>query len=587
HGYYSKHLFSRVMGWGRTVIVLSNAIGNHMIRDFNVDPSKIRIIHRGVDLERFHYKERAFGRSKEVRIGIVGRMTPLKGHDDFLRAISRVVRVIPNAKAVIAGDAPSGKEEYRHQLEMLTRRLGLTKYVQFLGARDDMPELFAGLDILVLATNREEGFGRVIIEAAASGVPVVATEVGGVKDIIEDRHNGLLIPPREPIKMAEAIIELIKDRELSESLSRNGRRAAEEKFSLDDMAKKTLKVYEEAVSQKRILIVKFGAIGDTILAVPSLRAVRKKFPKAFIAVLTAKASAEVLQRCPYIDEIILFERGAARPFRIYAALRKLMRYDFDISIDLQNNFDSHVLAFMAGISKRVGYDRGKTSVLLSDRARDPGIPITPVAHQFHLLSLLGIEERDQRLELWLSDEDNESVNKFLKDNWVDEAQPIIGISPVASSRWKTKRWPPEKFAALSEMISRELHMRTVITGGASDAKVIEDSFDFTDGNLINACGRTSLMELACLIKRCSVFITGDSASLHIASGVGAPFVALFGPTDPARHLPPSDKFILLYKKVKCSPCYKSECRDIRCMKHIKTEDVFDAVRELLYARKEK
>lgn len=98
---------------------------------------------------------------------------------------------------------------------------------------------------------------------------------------------------------------------------------------------------------------------------------------------------------------------------------------------------------------------------------------------------------------------------------------------------------------------------------------------------IIACGRTSINQLACLIKRCSVFICGDTAPLHIAIGMSVPVVALFGPTDPKRHLSAGENIILLNKELPCQPCYKPECRDVRCMEQISVDEVLEAVLKLL------
>ena len=193
HGFYSKNLLSRIMGWGKLVIVGSHIIGKRMRDDFGTPHHKIRLIHRGVNLEEFKWRDVEPANSKqEIIIGMIGRITPIKGHALFLRAMARVTRVFSNVKIQIIGDAP--KPQYKEELLSLTRRLGLTHNVQFLGTRYDIPELLSKMNVLVVPSVGEEAFGRVAIEAGACGVPVVATRMGGLVDIIDQEKDGLLIP---------------------------------------------------------------------------------------------------------------------------------------------------------------------------------------------------------------------------------------------------------------------------------------------------------------------------------------------------------------------------------------------------------
>ena len=245
HGYYKKHLMSETMGWGKYVIVASNIMAKHMVDHFGVPHDRIRLIPRGVDLDRFRFRDPAAYRSPWFVIGMVARITPLKGHSDFIKAVSILSRQIPNLKAVIVGEAPKAK--YKEDLELLVRRLGLTNTIEFLPATNDVPDIMRGLDVIVSATITPEAFGRVIIEAQASGVPVVATQVGGVVDIIEDRKTGLLCASQNPKEMAEKILELHKDRRLWMEIAVESRKYVESYFNLNKMMDKTLAVYGEFV----------------------------------------------------------------------------------------------------------------------------------------------------------------------------------------------------------------------------------------------------------------------------------------------------------------------------------------------------
>ena len=305
HGYYGHHWMSQVMGWSKLVIVPSQSIGRLMIDQFKVQPENIRCIPRSVDVSKFKPKDEITGPSSQCVIAIVGRLTPLKGHAYFLRAMAQVVRSIPYAKIWIIGDVPVHKEFYRQELEILAKRLGLESHVQFWGSRSDVQELLRGVDVLVLSSIVPEAFGRVILEAQAVGLPVVATRVGGVVDIIDDEKTGLLVAPKDVEAMAKAVIRLHRDTALVKRFVTQAREKLKNQFTLEHMASQTIKVYEELLRLTKILVIKISSVGDVVLATPSLRAIRQKFPKAKIYCLVGQDSRQILQHCPYLDGLIV------------------------------------------------------------------------------------------------------------------------------------------------------------------------------------------------------------------------------------------------------------------------------------------
>ena len=578
HGFYSKHLLSRMMGWGKTVIVASHIIGKRMRDDFGVPHHKIRLIHRGVNLEEFRWKPFESEKfKKDVVIGLIGRITPIKGHPLFLKAMARVTRVFPNIKIQIIGDAP--KPQYKEELLMLTRRLGLTHAVEFLGTRYDIPELLAKMSILVVPSSGEEAFGRVAIEAGACGVPVIATRMGGLVDIIEDEKNGLLVPPEDPAALAEAVIRLLKNSQLAAAMTVSLRQKVEKEFGLELMFQKTLAVYKETLKQKRILVIKLSAVGDVILSIPSIRALRQKFPEAWISVLVGRKSRKIIRNCPYVNDTIVYEDalGENRYMGTFKMASLLAKEDFDIVVDLQNNKISHLISYFCGARVRAGHDNHKWSFLLNKKTKDISNSLPPLEHQFKVLRLLGLEDFDKRLELWTEKEESAKVNDFLTSQWVAPSQILVGINPGSSLRWPTKQWPIENFAKLCDELAK-LNIRVVITGSSEDSACSEELFQLTRNKPINAIGKTSITELVSLIRRCQVFISSDSAPMHIASSVDVPLLAIFGPTDPKRHLVPPARYEVFWKEVHCSPCYLRTCPIGHiCMKKITVQEVLDAV----------
>jgi lipopolysaccharide heptosyltransferase II len=585
HGYYKKHALSYCMGWGKRVIVPSNVIARHMIEAFGVPRDRIRLIPRSVAVEKFKFIDPAKKRRKEFNVGIIGRLTPIKGHLDFIKAMHKASRGIKDLKIWIVGDSPASKDGYREQVKVLTRRLGLWHCTEFLGTQKDIPEILSHLDLLVLATTTQEAFGRVIIEAQAAGVPVIATSVGGVVDIIEDGKTGLLVPPGDPQSMADAAVRIYKDPGLASSMAASAYDRVKDRYTVELMVNRTIEVYEEALAHFSILAMKFSSIGDIILSTEAIRALRLKFPhpQYHITFLVGLSFKEILARNPNIDELLVCDfknkdKGVRGFWNLASRLRSR---NFDMVIDLQNNRRSHLLSFCSLALDRYGYANNKFGFLLNRGVKDDKAILDPVSHQFRIFKPLGMELRSPHLQLFPTPQDEAAVEEFLKGQWLSPNQKIVGINISASLRWESKVWPAEHIIRLCEELGRK-EIRVVITGTESDRNQATTLCQGVKNlKIIDACGRFTINQLGCLIKQCSVYISGDSAPLHIAACVDTPFVALFGPTNPERHVPPAKYYAVIRRNLACSPCYKSKCSHRRCMNLIAPEEVLQAIEQLL------
>jgi lipopolysaccharide heptosyltransferase II len=583
HGYYSTHFFSRIMGTGRRVIVASQVIGRHMIDDFGVNSEKIRYIPRGVDLNLFKYNPSFLRKRSHFTIAVIGRITPIKGHIYFLKAIARIVRTMPKVKVLIIGDPSPGKQGYKSELKLLIRQLGLSNYVEFLGRRSDLPDLLVNIDVVVVPSIVKEAFGRVIIESQAVGVPVIASDIGGISEVIDNDETGFLVPARDVGALADKIIEVKQNKKKAVGVVKKAREKIEKVYNLDQMAARTIEVYEEVFSVKKILIIKYSALGDIILSIPSLRSIKNKFPRSEISLLVDTRFQDIIRRCPYIDKILSFNIKEASLFsRNFRSIASRLRDEtFDLIIDLQNNNKSHLLAFMTLAPKRYGYKNKKMGFLLNKGIRDRKDKADPITHQSRVLHLLGVDIINKKLELWPGKKEEEYVDDFLSKQWVAGRQILFGFNINASKRWQTKNWPVEKFAKLGDIICKKYNARVVLTGTARDMPQAQKFAKLSRIKPIIACGKTGLLQLAALIKKCEVFVTPDSASMHIAAALGVRFVALFGPTDPKRHMPPADKYRVIYKKTDCSPCYKPTCSSNKCLNKITVEEVASSIESLI------
>lgn len=250
HGFYSKHFLSSVMGRGKLVMVISKTIGERMVEAFGVPREKIRLVYRGVDLAKYTYcPDKYEGKKDLFRVINIGRLTPIKGQHEFIKAMKRVSEKVGRLEAWIVGGLQKGKSSYAAGLRETVESLGLENCVKFLGLKNDVPELLKKCDLLILSTNVPEGFGRTIIEAGAVGTACCGSNVGGIREIIDDGVTGLLFSPGNDVSMADAVTKMLGSPELCGRCAGNLRKKVEKFFTLEEMARKTFSVYKEAIEK--------------------------------------------------------------------------------------------------------------------------------------------------------------------------------------------------------------------------------------------------------------------------------------------------------------------------------------------------
>jgi glycosyltransferase involved in cell wall biosynthesis len=227
------------------VVAVSEDVRQRLLKS-GVKAKKISMIRNGIDLRPFDRASAVvkdeLGWSACQVVGLVGRLSVEKGVDIFLHAAARVLAHCPDAKFIVAGDGPD-----RAKLDALIDELGIRGSVRMLGRRDDMPSLYASLDVMVSAS-RHEGLPIAILEGMASRLPLVATGVGEVPTVILDGHTGVLAPAENPELLAAAIIDLLRNPAKRERLGSAARQLVEDEFSAGRMTADYLRVYEEAIA---------------------------------------------------------------------------------------------------------------------------------------------------------------------------------------------------------------------------------------------------------------------------------------------------------------------------------------------------
>lgn len=250
HGFNSVSPYSAVMTKGDRVIGVSGAIKTYIQEHYHTAGEKITVIPRGIDLEKFNPQniDQTFIKSfkKEYHldgkriITTVGRITQLKDHQTFIRAIALLKKHDANIVGLIVGGIRDDKQEYFHTLEILVKELELDDNVIFTGSQSKVAEIYALSDVVVSSSKKPESFGRSVAEALALNTPAVATNHGGVLDIIVEGENGFLYPVGESVLLAKSI-------EKCRNLEFDGYRYISENFSLEKMVQGTIRIYEELI----------------------------------------------------------------------------------------------------------------------------------------------------------------------------------------------------------------------------------------------------------------------------------------------------------------------------------------------------
>jgi heptosyltransferase-2 len=330
----------------------------------------------------------------------------------------------------------------------------------------------------------------------------------------------------------------------------------------------------------RVCVRATNWLGDAVMSLPAIRALRGVFPHAHLAVIARPWVADLYARESSIDRVIPY--AAQKGFRAKREFAARLRAErFDGAVLLQNAFDAALLTWLAGIPERIGYNRDGRGLLLTQAIPVPEPGDIPRHERFYYLELLrraGMLERlpaDDAIRLEGIDAARESGEAHLSAMGV--AGPVIGISPGAAYG-NAKRWPPERFAECA----RSFPDHTILFFGSSGERDLCESIAAQLPNARNLAGATTLREFIDLAAACRLFLTNDSGAMHVASALGVPTVSVFGATDDTTTGPTGPLARVVREHAECSPCLLRECPiDHRCMTAVSPARVVAAARELL------
>lgn len=341
----------------------------------------------------------------------------------------------------------------------------------------------------------------------------------------------------------------------------------------------------------KLLIRATNWVGDAIMALPALRAVRGRFPEAEIAILARPYVADIYRDQQICNRLIAYDShgkhaGILGRERLAAELRAVK---FDVALLLQNAFDAAWLAWRAGIPERIGYARDGRGFFLTKAIPVAKADEIPPHEKFYYLELLRragwIDSLPDEsfIALNVSEENRQRAAEFLAQSGARSDSLRIAIG-AGASYGSAKCWPPSRFAELANRLQSQTDADVVLFGTAAEAAVTRAISSELRRPPIDLTEKTAIADLPALFSQCHLFIGNDSGAMHVAAAVGLPVVAVFGPTDPFGTAPVTPRCTIVQQKPYCSPCFLRHCpTDHRCMRAITPDMVEAAAKPWLHA----
>lgn len=353
-----------------------------------------------------------------------------------------------------------------------------------------------------------------------------------------------------------------------------------------------------------ILIVRLDEIGDVVLTTPFIRELRRNAPLAWITLVVNPKVANLVEDCPYVDEILTFDPRAERPalLRLSAralrmARKSLWRRRFDLAVVPRfdvDHFHATFLGYFSGAANRVAYSERVSSVKhrlntgydrLLTRAIDGAEGEHEVLRNLNVLSFLGGIVRDDRLELWLRDTDRSYADLVVKSRGVRDGEFLVAFAPGAAD--PKRRWSPDRLVELGRHVLTDLSSHLVVVGGPGEQDLGSLLEDKLGSSVINLTGRSSLRETAAILGRCGLTVTSDSGPMHLAAAAGSAVVEISchprtaAPdhcNSPVRFRPWGVPSVVLQPEKPLPPCVDAcEAKTAHCILGVTVEQVCEAI----------
>jgi len=333
----------------------------------------------------------------------------------------------------------------------------------------------------------------------------------------------------------------------------------------------------------KILVRAPNWVGDGVMAIPAIAALRGHFKEAEIILLAKPAIASLFLHHPDLNRIIIYEnpgkhQGPIGFLRLSAALRKER---FDIAVLLKNSFESALMTTLSGIPQRIGYDTDSRGFLLTCPLLIAVAPLHQRDAYLHIAQQMGVSALVQPPYIVLTEAEKLAARSALESVEISSGAFVVGIAP-GTAKGSAKAWLPERFAAVADNLVETFGARIILLGGPNDLSAGAAVRREMKSRATNFTGTLSLREMIAVISLCNLCITNDSGPMHIASALGIPQVAIYGPRPPEFSFPDGPLDAKAYHPVNCSPCDFRVCPvGHHCMTAVSVEEVLNKAKEVI------
>jgi len=330
-----------------------------------------------------------------------------------------------------------------------------------------------------------------------------------------------------------------------------------------------------------ILVVNVNWLGDVVFSIPVFKALKKAYPQARLTCLCVPRVKEVLQYCPYVDKIIVYdERSKHRyPWKKWKIIRYLRQEKFDSAFLLHRSMTRALMVYLAGIPLRIGYN--KCTSLMTHPVAIQLEDIHRCDYYLKVLESYGIKVQDRRCELRLKVEDMQALDNKLSNLGIASRENFVVLN--TGGNWDLKRWGFDSFVLLAQRLNKEFNVTIVLPGAAKDREYCQRIAQVSGVKAVVLAGETSVGESLALYKKALAVISADSGPLHLAHSVGADVIGIFGPTRPEITGPRgSGRCQILFHEIGCNkaPCYHLACTNNLCMQSVMVDDVVNAFKKI-------
>jgi heptosyltransferase-2 len=341
-------------------------------------------------------------------------------------------------------------------------------------------------------------------------------------------------------------------------------------------------------SIKRVVVRGTNWVGDSVMTIPALRALRRVLPDANITLVIRPGTKGIFSEADFVDDILVYNRKGA--LSVIPQVREWRRRKFDLAVLFQNAFEAALIPFLAGVPLRLGYATEARQALLTHPLALPEWRSSRHEVFYYLFLVTALEqmlfgrsticEAEPDASIKISETRKTEAAELLRAYGVSDEDAVVAICP-GSINSRAKRWPAEAYAALADRLI-ESKRQVLLIGSKDEADVTEEVTRRMQGRPVVLTGKTTLDQITAVLDRADLIVTNDTGPAHIGAALGRPTIVIFGPTNPFTTRPFSLDAEILRHPPECAPCMLRDCPiDHRCMTAITVDEVFEHSHSLL------